>query len=308
MKFYMAPMEGLTGYIYRNAYASVYQDIDKFFAPFISSNHEGLMTAREKSDILPENNKGIELIPQILSCNAQDFMKTVATMKELGYTEINLNLGCPSGTVTAKGKGSGFLADPYALDCFLDEVYGQLDITMSVKTRIGYQDPNEFEDILEIYNKYPISELIIHPRTRKDMYKNTPNLEVFEEAASKSKNPLIYNGDIYTVEDYQRITERFPNIEGVMLGRGILKNPGLISEIKENRKASRDELRKMHDQVYAGYKIVMSGDRNVLFRMKEFWQYFGSSFNEPDKMLKKIRKAEKLDRYDEAVEYIFENL
>lgn len=304
----MAPLEGLTGYAYRNAYEKNFHNIDKYFAPFISSNHECKMTSREKSDISPENNPGITLIPQILSCNAEDFIHTAQEIRKFGYEEINLNLGCPSGTVTAKRKGAGFLLDPWELDRFLDKIYHGLDMQISVKTRIGFDSPEEFEDLLDIYNKYPMKELIIHPRTRKDFYKNTPNWDVFGYAMEKSKNPLIYNGDINTVEDYERLTGTFPELEGVMLGRGILMRPDLLDQIQGGPKLSKEVLRKFHDEIYVSYQGIMSGDRNVLFRMKELWLYLGNCFEDSEKYLKKIRKTEHLDKYESVINSLFQEL
>lgn len=307
MKYYMAPLEGLTGRAYRNAYATYFHNVDKYFAPFISSNHENKMTTRERSDILPENNhEAVVLIPQILSCNAEDFLHTAEEIATYGYDEINLNLGCPSGTVTAKGKGSGFLLEPEKLDRFLDEIYRGSKVKISVKTRIGYHSAEEFEEILAIYNKYPIYELIIHPRTKKAMYGGTPDLEAFARAVEKSRHSLIYNGDICTVEDYRRIVDMFPDIDGVMLGRGLLKDPTLVGQILGEEGADAKTLRAFHDHIFGSYQKIMSGDRTVLYRMKEFWSYFGNYFGDETKLLKKIRKAEHYDRYLEAVDQLFE--
>lgn len=306
MKFYYAPLEGVTGYIYRNAYHKYFTPLDKYFAPFIVANQQDKFKTRDLQDILPENNKGLTLIPQILSNQAKDFIHTSKRIKEFGYHEINLNLGCPSGTVVAKNKGSGFLAKPKELDEFLEEIYSANITELSIKTRLGKEEEEEFYTLIEIFNKYPIKELIIHPRIQKDYYKNTPRWEIFKDAISLSKNPLCYNGDINSVQDYKELLSQFPSIDKIMIGRGLIKNPGLISEIYGSNRVEKDLLRDFHNEIYEGYKKVISGDKNVLFKMKEMWIFMGTLFEENEKCLKKIKKAERLYDYEEAMESIFE--
>ncbi len=305
MQFYFAPMEGVTGYIYRNAHAAFFHQSDKYFSPFIVANQYGNYKSKEIKDVLPENNKGIPLIPQLLTNNSKEFIQTAKKMKELGYQEINLNLGCPSGTVVAKGKGSGFLSKPEALDQFLEEIFAEQVMKISVKTRIGKDDPEEFFTLIEIFNKYPMEELIIHPRIQKDFYKNKPNLAIFEEAIKRSKNPLVYNGDLHSVKDYREFIEHYPMIDNVMLGRGLIMNPGLIDEIIDQVKLTKDKLRAFHDTILTEYQSILSGDRNVLFKMKELWFYMVLMFVNSEKYAKKIRKAEKLKDYEEAVNRLF---
>ncbi len=305
MKFYFAPLEGLTGYIYRNAHHALFDPMDKYFTPFIIPNQNGKLRSRDLNDILPENNCGLTLIPQLLTNNARDFINTSRVIEQLGYSEINLNLGCPSGTVVSKNRGAGFLAKKEELDAFLEEIFTASVTKISVKTRIGKAEPEEFYDLIEIFNRYPMSELIIHPRVREDYYKNKPNLNIFRDALRLSKNPVCYNGDICTVEDYNKITSLFPEVEAIMLGRGLLANPNLISEIKEHRKPDRVRLKDFHDRVYEGYKATLYGDRNILFKMKELWSYMLSGFEEHEKIEKKIKKAERLYQYEEAVSELF---
>ncbi|MEQ8199412.1 MAG: tRNA-dihydrouridine synthase family protein, partial [Clostridiaceae bacterium] len=197
MKYYLAPMEGITGYIYRNSYEKFFCNIDKYFTPFIVPNRSRSLKTKELRDILPENNKDINnIVPQILTNDSEGFIATAKKLQQLGYKEINLNLGCPSGTVVSKNRGSGFLAQREELDVFLDEIFKMDHMKISIKTRIGKDSPEEFYELIKIYNKYPLEELIIHPRTRNDFYGNKPNLEVFKDALSLSTNPVCYNGDI----------------------------------------------------------------------------------------------------------------
>jgi len=305
MNFYFAPMEGITGYVYRNAHHALFHDIDKYFSPFIGANQSERFTTRELNDILPEHNQGIVLIPQILTNHADDFIHTANKLNQLGYKEINLNLGCPSGTVVSKNRGSGFLLHTDELDAFLDEIFSRSKTKISVKTRIGKNDPEEFCELMEIFNKYPMEELIIHPRIQKDFYKNTPNLRVFKGALAVSKNPVCYNGDLFTVKDYEVFANDFPRVDTVMIGRGLISNPGLIADITTNTKLDKKLFKEFHDRIYEDYKKVLSGDVNVLHKMKELWLYMIMMFSDNAKYIKKIKKADRLFEYDEAVASLF---
>lgn len=346
MNYYLAPMEGITGYVFRSVYHRCFPSMDKYFTPFLSPNQDGRLSPREYQDVAPEHNEGMKLIPQIMTNCAADFIRTAKTLKCMGYDEVNFNLGCPSGTVVSKGKGSGFLAFPEKLDRCLDEIFSGLDMKISIKTRIGKEHPEEFMRLLEIYHQYPMEELIIHPRVQKDGYKNTPNMQVFSYAYKHSICPLCYNGDIVQAEDALRIQEMFPALPAIMLGRGILKNPGLLAQIKkamcsgedgrgriehpaENRTENRtenptenraeipterenirelDRIREFHDCLYEAYckaYLHVSGPKVVLFKMKEIWCYLASSFEDKEKAMKKIKKAQNLREYEAAAAFVF---
>ena len=229
MKIYFAPLEGVTGHIYRNAYEEFYGKgrIDKYFVPFISPNQTNGFTAREQRDMNPDNNVNMPLAVQIMTNRADLFINAARLLYEKGYTELNLNLGCPSGTVVAKKRGAGFLSVPDELDAFFAQIYGNelladKKVKLSVKTRLGMQEPEEFDRLLDIYNRYPFEELILHPRVQKDYYKNKPRLEYFEKALGKSTNPVCYNGDLFTIADYRRFKERFPSADRVMIGLSLI--------------------------------------------------------------------------------------
>ena len=249
MKIYLAPLEGITNYVYRKALFTCFDGFDKYFIPFIRAKQNLNLSGREKKDLLPENNKGMYAVPQILTRKAEDFIRTVELLKEYGYREVNLNLGCPSKTVVTKGCGAGFLEDPGELERFLDTVFEKCDMKISVKTRLGMEDASEFSELMKVYNKFPLEELIIHPRVQKDFYKNTPNLSAFAEAFVQSRNPVCYNGDIFCVEDYRRIREKFPELGAVMTGRGVLADPALARELRGGEKLTKSEFRKFHDLV-----------------------------------------------------------
>lgn len=304
-KLYFAPLEGITGYVYRNAHKKYFGNIDKYFLPFLVTNQTGKLKSKERNDILPEKNQGITAIPQILSNNARQTVQMAKFLEQYGYKEINLNLGCPARTVVTKKKGAGLLAYPEELDQFLEEVYDGIKIRCSIKTRIGLENPEEFERLLQIYNQYPVAELIIHPRVQADFYKNQPNLDVFELAVKESKNPLCYNGDVNSIEDLERLKRRFPNVNCIMLGRGLLRNPGLADLIQDGKQCEKQRLKAFHDELCQGYEKIMSGDRNVLFKMKEVWFYLGQIFEDSEKYVKAIRKADRLSEYQNVVERLF---
>lgn len=305
MKYYLAPLEGITSYVYRNAYHQYFHPMDKYFTPFIVPHKEKKFSTREKKELTPENNQGLFVVPQLLTNNAEDFLKTAKDITAYGYKEINLNLGCPSGTVVSKKKGSGFLAFPDELDAFLYEIFEKAEFDISIKTRIGKENPEEFYRLLEIYNKYQMKELIIHPRVQKDMYKNVPNWDMYELAYRESNNPICYNGDIFSLEKYKEFQERFPQTKKIMLGRGIIANPALVNQIEQEDGDLRAKLRGFHDKVYEEYQQISSGDKNVLFKMKELWFYMGNQFVGSEKLMKKIKKSEKLKDYESVIEVLF---
>ena len=260
---------------------------------------------REQKEAEPEHNAGLPVVPQLLTRNAEDFLWAAEHLAQCGYKEVNLNLGCPSGTVTAKGKGSGFLSFPEELDLFLEKVFRESALPISIKTRIGRNSEEEFPRLLAIYRKYPISLLIVHPRIQKDFYKVPPRREVFRLAMQDSPFPVCYNGDIFCKEDYDSLTARFPELDFVMLGRGVLANPGLLRELKGGAPASREELHHFHECLLKGYIEEFRGDRNLLYRMKELWTYFRYSFEEPERCRRLVRKAANLQEYEAAVNEIF---
>lgn len=299
MQYYLAPLEGITTYVYRNAYHKNFKKMDKYFTPFIVPHKDKKFNTRELKELSPEHNHGLNVVPQLMTNNAEDFLKTAKDIVQMGYREINLNLGCPSKTVVTKKKGAGFLEYPEELDRFLDEIYGNADFKISVKTRIGKDSPDEFYQLLEIYNKYPIEELTIHPRIQTDYYQNTPNLDMFKVAYEESKNPICYNGDIRTTDNLTSLTQQFPDLKHVMIGRGIIHNPGLLTHL------DKETLLSFHNMILEEYIKISSGERNVLFKMKELWFYMLSLFEDAEKVGKKIKKTERLKEYESIIDMLF---
>lgn len=308
MKFYLAPMEGLTGYVYRNAYHQFFAAMDSYFTPFLSPTQKKVLKSREKKDVAPEHNKGMHVVPQILTNQSSHFIETCRYLASLGYSEVNLNLGCPSKTVVTKRKGAGFLEDPHALDQFFSEVFQGLssdsavkDMKVSVKTRLGLSFAEEFPDLLNVYNAHPISELIVHPRVQEDFYDHTPDLTQFQYAWEKSVHPVCYNGDIFTKTQYEQLLSHFPTLDRIMLGRGILANPALLEEITGMGKLDSRRLTLFHEALYQGYQKEMNSERDTLFKMKALWFYLGKLYPDAKKEKKAIKKATRFLEYEPAV-------
>ena len=303
VKYYMAPLESVTTWIYRQAHAKIYGRLDKYFIPFLEPHEKRDFKTRELQEILPEHNENIYAVPQILTNRSEGFIKLAKALKDWGYEEVNLNLGCPSKTVVTKGKGSGFLAKPEELERFLTEIFDALsgEVKISVKTRIGKEDPEEFPALLKLFNKYPMEELIIHPRVQKDGYGNVPRLELYELAEKQSVNPLCYNGNLYTREQIRNFAERFPGTERLMLGRGFLRDPGLLYNEGKDSKDIFEKFWAFHDLVYEGYQERNMGDRNVLFKMKELWSYQVYQFSEPERLFKVFKKAQDCKEYEQMI-------
>lgn len=311
MKIYFAPLEGITTYIFRKTYSEIYGNVDKYFAPFISPTGKCAITPRERKDLDPGNNEGIYLVPQILACRSECFIEAAKELCDMGYREINLNLGCPSGTVCAKGKGAGFLPETLALQRFLDDIYsyaGSEGLKISVKTRLGFFDPEEFYDLVEIFNGYPVSELIVHPRIRSDFYKGEIRKEFYAYAVEHSQCPLVYNGNIFAVKDYEEFSSYFDrSLDPVMLGRGLVSDPSLAGKLKGV--ASETDIvrfRTFHDSLYHEYQKIMSPDINVLHKMRELWSYWQDLFEGKEREMKRLIKAKKYPEYEEAVYRILE--
>ena len=302
MQLYLAPMEGLTGYVFRNAYHKYYEPMDKYFTPFFPAAKK--MNKKIVQDLIPENNPGITLVPQLMLNDAEDLRMMGAQLEQMGFTTVNLNCGCPSGTVVSKNRGAGILKNPDELDRFLEKAFAICPLLISVKTRIGMESEDEWARLCEIYARYPMEELIVHPRVRSDYYSNTPRMDAFAMAVEKIKVPLCYNGDINTVEDYERIHTLFPEVDRVMIGRGLLADPGLIGEIKGEAKPTKQQIKAFHDEIVQGYAEIFSGDKDVVGHMKELWFYLITLFPEKRDCLKKIQKCHDMVEYRLIVQQI----
>jgi len=308
MEYYFAPLEGVSGAEYRRAHHRWFPGVDKYYMPFISPTQDHIFTPRELRNVAPEANAGVPAVPQLLTKNAADFLWAAAGLKDMGYDEVNLNLGCPSGTVVTKGKGAGMLADPEHLERFLDEIFEKAEIAISLKTRLGMTDPEGFGRLLETFDRYPAKLLIVHPRVREDYYRHPVRTEYFEQAASHYSGRLCYNGGLFTPKDIAVVQERWPDVDCLMMGQGLLADPALVMRAKGLGALERDALRGFHDELYYGYLEAFKSGRNTVFHMKELWSYLCRIFDGGEKLFKQIKKAQDSSAYEAAVEQIFRTL
>ena len=305
LPIYFAPLEGVTDAAFRRVHKEHFSGVNKYFIPFVSPTQDLVFTPREKRNILPEYNQGYTAVPQVLTRKADHFLWAANHFADMGYKEVNLNAGCPSGTVTAKGKGSGMLTDVLALEQFLDEVCAKSPLPVSVKTRIGFTSPTEFERIMEVYNQYPLLELIIHPRTRSQQYEGRANKFVYRDALAASDLPIVYNGDLFTLEDCEKHQTDYPKTTALMLGRGLIGNPALAQTLKGGAPITKETFIAFHDALMQAHAEFHP--RNVVFgRMKEFMKYAVCSFENFEKPRKRLRKAANMDAYLDAVHQLFD--
>lgn len=302
MQLYFAPLEGIGSYIYRNVHHEFFSGCDAYYAPFIYPTDTERISAKHLKDILPENNRDIKLMVQILSNNPSPSLRFAEKIKLFGYDEMNINLGCPYPMVAKKGRGAGFLANPAALEIYLEQLYSGTDIKLTLKTRTGYSSHSELAGLMNIFNKYEMPRLIVHPRTRDEMYKGIPNMEAFSYAYNNSANKLCYNGNIYTKADYERIAAEYPELEGVMIGRGILTNPALFREIRGGAPLATDELRAFTRRLGELYYDKLKSETFTLHKLKEVWRYMLANYPEEKKTAKRLKKSDSLTDFYSALE------
>lgn len=302
-----APLEGITTALFRRLHCEYFPGVDRYYAPFLSPTADHRFTPKEQREIFPECNEGLMLIPQLLTKNSDDFLWAAKELYAMGYEEVNLNVGCPSGTVTAKGKGAGMLADLRKLDEFLDTVYSSAPCKISIKTRLGVEYPEEFDEIMAIYLKYPICELIVHPRVRKDFYRHPVRKEAFDKAYDKAIFPISYNGSVITPQDYKSCCSNYPNLRSIMIGQGLVADPFLAGKIRFGSIADIRVLEEFHDRLFAGYAEQFQSRNNAAKRMKELWFYLSRCFEGGEKRLKKILKAKTAEEYTQVVYQFFHN-
>ena len=305
MIYECAPMEGVTGDLFRQAQAQHFRKAERYYTPFLSATETRTLAAREMRELEPSHNAGLHVIPQLMGNDPGDFNWMAGAIGDLGYDEVNLNLGCPSGTVTAKKKGAGLLRERDLLERMLDGVFAGAPLPVSIKTRLGSDSAEELPTLVELYNRYPVKELIVHARIMTQQYDGTPDLDAFTYALEHSKAPVCYNGDVFDVPSAKRIAARFPRLERIMIGRGLAANPALLQELDTGAAPTSDELRAFHDTLFALTRERIPDRRAALFRMKEAWRYLGCAFEDPRKPLKAIRKATQLADYESAVRTLF---
>ena len=304
MMLSLAPMEGVTGYVFRAVYADCFDGIDRFYTPFVAPPRVGSgFGTKPMKELDPERNRELDVVPQLLTKDADEFVWAARLLAQMGYREVNLNLGCPSGTVVNKGKGAGFLRSPEALDAFLDEVCERSPLPVSVKTRLGIADDAEYGRVLDVYCAHPLAELIVHPRVREDHYRGAPRWKPWGETLARAPFPVAYNGDIFAPRDFEALLATYPATRHVMLGRGVVANPALPRMLRGGAPLALDELRRFHDKLFEAYEAEIGG--NAVFRMKEWWSYAEQALADPLSLRRAIRRVRRAGDYREAVAKVF---
>ena len=298
-----APMEGVTDAVFRRMHHRFFGGVARYWMPFWSPTQDHVLTPRVRREILPEANRDVAVVPQLLTKSEADFLWAAGELHAMGYQEVNLNLGCPSGTVTAKGKGAGFLGDLPRLRRFLDAVFEKAPLEISIKTRLGIEDPGEFGAILELYHQYPVRELVIHARVLRDQYRRPARPELLKDILPACRLPLIYNGDLKTVEDCRVFAGTYPEVERVMVGRGLLADPALARRAAGGGHLTGEELLAFNEALWEAYCWAFGSRRNAMLRMKEHWRYWGLLLEDGGKTAKALRKETVPERfYDRTVQ------
>ena len=303
MRYYFAPMEGLTDSIYRRLHHKYFPGVDRYYMPFISPTIHRQLTHKEDRELPLADSVGFAAVPQVLTKVSDDFLWAAEVCHDRGYEEVNLNIGCPSGTVVSKGKGSGMLRDPAALDRFLEEIFSASPLPVSVKTRLGLEKSEELPAILEVLNRYPIKELTVHPRVRKQFYTGGVDMEMFDYAVKNSRNPLCYNGDILNLEQARQIEQTYPSVQSVMIGRGLIADPGMLSGGTDKAK-----LEGFTNELMEVYEVEFGGSRNAIFRLKENWGFLHDRFEGSEKLWKRLRKTTDAAEFKSISAEIFHTL
>ncbi len=311
IRIYASPLQGFTDFRFRNAFQKFFGGIDQYIAPYIRVNGKLEMKPSNERDILPANNRSLDLIPQVITKDVNEFLFVADYVQKLGYHELNWNLGCPYPMVAKRGMGSGLLRMPEKIDEILNRVCAETDIRVSIKMRLGYESAQEIHSVLPILEKYPLASITIHPRIGKQLYKGEVDLKAFDRCVGQSNHEIFYNGDITSVRSFREMKDRFPTNNHWMIGRGLIADPFLPAMIKadhhvypENR---YEVFNAFHDTLFSSYEEALSGPRHILMKMYYFWEYFIQSFPGSPKSLKKIKKAQSISEYREVVTQLVNN-
>lgn len=307
-RIWLAPMQGYTELLFRDVYAELFSGVDIAISPFISALPEGRSKDREWNDVLPDDNTKMPVIPQIMGNVGKDLALLANRLYDLGHPVVNINLGCPYKMVAKKKKGSGILCFPDELDALLETLVSNMKGRLSIKTRLGRHTREEFHTLIPIYNRYPIEDLTVHPRTGVQMYTGEPDLAFFEEVLPEIRHRVIYNGDLWSLSRFEALSKRFPSISDWMIGRWILPNPFLPAEMKGARFDEEEKLvllKRFHDAIFERQVERLDGPGHVTSVMKAFWVYFKDAFEHGDRLFKPLRRLSEIDTYEAAVAELF---
>jgi len=305
----LAPIRGITDCIYRTAFARWFPGFDRAVAPFVQLRRGQPLRPGELRQLVPGNNRAMPVVPQLLTHQAEAFVRALHTLQDLGYDEANWNLGCPSPTVAGRGRGAGLLPHPERIDAILDAVLPQCTVRLSVKLRLGRHDPDELDAVLVVLNRYPLSEVILHPRTADQMYDGSLDIVRTREALSACRHSLVLSGGISTVEEFADLSRSLPQVSAWMIGRGALSFPELPARIKGapgvDAETFRKTLRGFHEELLENYAEWLSGPGHLLAKMKEHWVYLSACFSAPTDVAARIRRSRHPDDFAAAVEWAF---
>jgi len=306
-----SPLQGFTDFRFRNAFHHYFGGIDTFYSPYIRLNGKFKIKASYQNDLLKENNSTLEVIPQIITNDAEEFLFVAKYVQSLGYKELNWNLGCPYPMVAKSGMGSGLICNPTKINNILERAHNETDILVSMKMRMGYDHAKEILDVFPILDQYPLKNIAIHARIGKQLYKGPVNLDAFERCITKTKHKLYYNGDITSVHTFKTMQARFPSLDHFMIGRGLIADPFLPQMIKNNTaeypKNRWDIFEEFHNTIYTQYDDYLSGPTPIKMKMLGFWEFFSQSCSNPQKTNKAIKKATNPFKYKQAVNTILMN-
>lgn len=305
---YLAPFQGITGVAFRSVYTRYFGGVDKLFTPFFTNipfNYK--ISPRQLTELGISFENGVEVVPQILSKDAGEIIRFAHFCKNMGFNEINWNLGCPYPQVANKKRGSGLLPYPEMVEQIIGNVFENINIKFSIKCRLGYFSPDEIFRLIPIFNTFPISELIIHARIGKQLYTGNTDLITFSNVLTELKTPVVYNGDIFSVADYANLRQRFPELTNFMIGRGLLYDPFLPAEIKSTEISlnKKEHVKRFIEDLYLVYRKQKNNSLSVIGSMKEYWSYLSRSFDDPHRVFKKVKKTNTFNEYEEAVFCIF---
>ena len=305
-QLYLAPLQSFTDHHFRNAFQQVLGDVDRFYAPYLKMSNDGVIKEGPKKDVLPKNNPFEIVVPQIMACCTEDFLVMANYLIDLGYQEVNWNLGCPYPMVANRDLGSGILGKPEKIYQILEDVIPQIQMKLGLKMRMGYESTEDILTILPKLNDFPLSEIIVHARYGKQLYQGKCDHDRFKECIALSNHRLVYNGDINTVEDFRRIKSLFPEINHFMIGRGAISNPFLFEMIQEDSiEFPEDRMEVFSDflnLLLESYLKETQNEGNVLIKMKHYWEYFSESFENGKRYYRIVKKVNSIPEYQRFID------
>ena len=297
-----APLQGYTDAAYRYWHNRLIGGISCYYSPFIRIEKSDIR-AKDLRDILPENNEGLNLVPQIIVNGKDELDFLSAKIRELGYSRIDINLGCPFPLQTKKGRGAALLSDPQKVQELMEAIKDNDDIHYSVKMRLGMSSAEEFYPLIDIINDAPLRHVALHPRVATQQYKGNVDMLSFERISGEITHPLIYNGDITNLGEINSIDSRYATLSAIMIGRGLLSDPCLSYEYVNNVQLSDKEkiakILELHAHLLEHYSARLQGDSQLLVKMKTFWEYLEPMIGR--KSAKLIKKSINMAKYDAAV-------